>query len=41
MACSCVNKKLSTPGYTLIENSTAQTWAATGGLLQTGFILEH
>ena len=41
MACSCVNKKRSTPGYTLIENSTAQTWAATGGLLQPGFILEH
>lgn len=41
MACSCVNKRRSTPGYTLIENSTAQTWAATGGLLQPGFILEH
>jgi hypothetical protein len=41
MTCSCVNKRRSTPGYTLIENSTAQTWAATGGLLQPGFILEH
>lgn len=40
MACGCVRRK-STPGYTLIENSTAQTWAGTGGLLQPGFILEH
>lgn len=41
MACNCYNKKRSTPGYTLIENSTLQTWAATGGLLQPGFILEQ
>lgn len=42
MACTCYNKRRSsTTGYTLIENSTAQTWAGTGGLLQPGFILEH
>lgn len=42
MACNCCNnRRRSTPGYTLVENSTAQTWAATGGLLQPGFALEH
>ncbi len=31
MACNCCNnRRRSTPGYTLVENSTAQTWAATG-----------
>lgn len=29
----------STPGYTYIRNSAAQTWAATGGTLQPGSII--
>ena len=40
MSCGCNNVK-STPGYTLIENSAAQTWDSNGALLQPGFVLEH
>lgn len=38
MSC-CKRSVSSTPGYTYIKNNAAQTWAASGGVLQPGSIV--